>query len=141
MRLLVSMSDSLAPWERANWLSRISFHWMTSVMRKDPLLLQDIVPGSLVSYFFFFFFLFFYISAVAQRQSFDCVESRWKETSSFLEFLSVFKREILTSLFGAAIVFAIQFFIIMFLFAQLAIYLSDPSMVKKRIWRVIIIFC
>jgi hypothetical protein len=34
-----------APWERPNLLSRVSFHWMTSYMRKNPLQLEDILPG------------------------------------------------------------------------------------------------
>lgn len=137
-----------APWERPNLLSRVSFHWMTSYMRKNPLQLEDILPGIPVNEerekarlkkkkrkksrtkndcLF----------TVAECHSFTDVSDRWGNTETFSSFLRVFKREILTSVVGACFVFALQFFIVMFLFNQLASFLSDATQTLWWGWTLI----
>ncbi len=66
---------------------------------------------------------------IAHSQSFDVVHRRWGSTSSFSRFLATFRGEVLLGLFSAMWVYAIQFFIVMFLFRELAAFLSDPSSV------------
>jgi hypothetical protein len=74
---------------------------------------------------------------VSQKHCFRTLADRWGDTETFGEFLNVFKKEILTGMIGAMFVFAIQFFIVMFLFAQLATYLSDPTVASWWGWLLI----
>ncbi len=96
-----------APWERAGWFSRVTFHWMTDVMRRE-VRLEQLLP-------------------VARAHSYAVAGRRWGETAHFRPFLGVYRREIVLGLAVAALVYALQFFIVMFLFRQLAQYLSDPT--------------
>jgi hypothetical protein len=103
----VVKASELAPWQRVSWLSRVTFHWMTSVMRGE-VQLQQVLP-------------------VARCHSYVVAGRHWGDTTRFRAFLSVYRRAILRGLAVAVLVFAIQFFIVMFLFQQLALYLSDPT--------------
>lgn len=125
----------LAPWESPNWLSRASFHWMTAVMRKKNVVLEDMLPVAQKHRFVPPFCsqhslkAFFLLSS-----SFKVTAARWGDTQTFPVFLRVFFKHIVASIAGAACVFALQFFIVMFLFAQLATFLSDPTMLVGWGW-------
>ncbi len=97
----------LAPWERANVVSRVVFHWMTPIMAK-PMRLDQMLP-------------------VSQQHCVATTGARWGQAKTISEYLRVFRREVLTGLLAAIVVFAIQFFIVMFLFYQLSSYLADPT--------------
>ena len=99
----------LAPWERANWFSRASFHWMSRLMRGE-VSIEQLLP-------------------VARVHSYEETGRRWGGTTRFRSFLAVYRRELLQGLAAAAVVYALQFFIVMFLFRNLALYLSDPTAV------------
>lgn len=108
--------DERAIWEKANFVSRLSFHWLNPIVMKawrSEVSAPDLYP-------------------VSQRQGFMTNKARWLQhiytTGPKMWFFRIYWREILGGLMVSLGSYAMQLFIMYWVFQMLAIYLTDPTL-------------